>query len=56
MRRKDPGGGFKVSPEDPRLLVPVKPGEPGEYEVLGLEGIDNDGDGAVNEDPPAATT
>ena len=52
MRRKDPGGGYKVSPEDPRLLVPVKSGERGEYEALGLEGIDNDGDGEVNEDPP----
>ena len=33
MRRKDPAGGYKVSPEDPRLLVPVKPGERGEYET-----------------------
>ena len=52
MRKKDPNGRFKVSPDDPRLLVPVKPGEKGEYEMLGLEGIDNDGDGQVNEDPP----
>ena len=27
MRRKDPNGRFKLSPEDPRLLVPIKPGE-----------------------------
>ena len=52
MRKKDPNGRFKLSPDDPRLLVPVKPGEKGEYEQLGLEGIDNDGDGQVNEDPP----
>ena len=52
MRKKDPNGRFKVSPDDPRLLVPVKPGEKGEYETLGLEGIDNDGDGRINEDPP----
>ena len=52
MRKKDPNGRFKVSPDDPRILVPVKPGEKGEYETLGLEGIDNDGDGQVNEDPP----
>ncbi len=52
MRKKDPNGRFKVSPDDPRLLVPVKPGEKGEYEMLGLEGVDNDGDGLVNEDPP----
>ena len=52
MRKKDPNGRFKLNPDDPRLLVPVKPGEKGEYEQLGLEGIDNDGDGLVNEDPP----
>ena len=52
MRKKDPNGRFKVSPDDPRILVPVKPGEKGEYETLGMEGIDNDGDGQVNEDPP----
>ncbi len=34
------------------MLVPVKPGEPGEYDLLGMEGIDNDGDGRINEDPP----
>jgi hypothetical protein len=52
MRRKDPKGRFKVSAADSRLLVPVKPGEDGQYELLGMEGIDNDGDGQVNEDPP----
>ncbi|MFO0889187.1 MAG: M14 family metallopeptidase [Isosphaeraceae bacterium] len=55
MRRRDPDGPFKVSPEDPRLLVRIRPGEEvhGErYELLGMEGIDNDGDGRINEDPP----
>jgi hypothetical protein len=52
MRKKDPNGRFKISPDDPRLLIPVKPGEKGEYEQLGTEGIDNDGDGQINEDPP----
>ena len=52
MRKKDPNGRFKPSPEDPRLLIPIKPGEKGEYEILGMEGIDNDGDGLINEDPP----
>ena len=52
MRRKNKNGGYKVSPLDRRLLVPVKPGESGEYELLGMEGIDNDGDGEINEDPP----
>lgn len=55
MRRKDPNGRFKLSPEDPRLLVPIRPGEEvhgDRYDVLGMEGIDNDGDGQINEDPP----
>ena len=55
MRRRDPNGPYKSSPEDRRLLVPIKPGEEvvGErYELLGMEGIDNDGDGRINEDPP----
>jgi hypothetical protein len=52
MRRKDPQGRFKVSADDPRQLVPIRPGEQGQYELLGLEGIDNDRDGQVNEDPP----
>jgi hypothetical protein len=52
MRRKDPKGRFKLSSDDPRILVPIKQGEEGQYELLGLEGIDNDGDGQVNEDPP----
>ena len=50
MRRKNVNGRFKVSPEDPRLMIPVRPGEKGEYDLLGQEGFDNDGDGFVNED------
>ncbi len=50
MRKKDPFGEFKTDPEDPRLMVRVKPGEKGEWTMLGQEGIDNDGDGRVNED------
>ncbi len=50
MRRKDPFGGYRADPEEPRLLVPVKPGEKGEWALLGNEGLDNDGDGKVNED------
>jgi hypothetical protein len=51
MRKKDPFGRFKTDPEEPRLMVPVKPGEKGEWTILGEEGIDNDGDGRLNEDP-----
>ena len=50
MRRKDPFGQWKTDPEDPRLMVRVKPGEKGEWTMLGEEGLDNDGDGKVNED------
>ncbi|MFZ5939193.1 MAG: M14 family metallopeptidase [Bacteroidota bacterium] len=50
MRKKDPNGNYKTDPEDPRLMVRIKPGEKGEWTLLGQEGIDNDGDGKVNED------
>ncbi|WP_167608291.1 M14 family metallopeptidase [Maribellus sediminis] len=50
MRIKDPNGNYKADPEDPRIMVRVKPGEKGEYTILGSEGIDNDGDGRFNED------
>lgn len=50
MRKKDPFGQFKTDPEDARLMVRVKPGEKGEWTLLGEEGIDNDGDGQINED------
>lgn len=53
MRKRDPLGRWKVSPDDPRLLVPCKSGEPpGGWVLLGTEGIDNDGDGRINEDIP----
>ena len=52
MRRKNPDGNYKEDPKDARRLIRVAPGEKGEYELLGYEGIDNDGDGLVNEDGP----
>jgi hypothetical protein len=52
MRKKDPYGNYKADPKDPRILVRIKPGEKGEYTLLGEEGIDNDGDGRINEDGP----
>ncbi len=52
MRRKSPNGDYKTDPKDPRRMIHVEPGEKGEYELLGYEGIDNDGDGLVNEDGP----
>lgn len=50
MRKRDPFGEFKTDPEDPRLMIRVKPGKKGEWTILGQEGIDNDGDGKINED------
>lgn len=52
MRKKVPmgQGTSRLDPKDPRLLVPVEPGELGDWVELGSEGYDNDGDGRVNED------
>jgi hypothetical protein len=52
IRKHVPGQGtLRKSGVDPRLLEPAPPGQAGDYVVLGSEGIDNDGDGRVNEDP-----
>lgn len=53
MRRKSPNGRWKIDPKDPRNMIQVGPDETGDYELLGIEGIDNDGDGRVNEDGSA---
>jgi len=50
MIRKSPTGQFIKDPQDPRRLIRVEPEQKGEYEMLGFEGIDRDGDGRVNED------
>ncbi|HVK38752.1 MAG TPA: M14 family metallopeptidase [Candidatus Kapabacteria bacterium] len=52
MRRRDVNGRWRASEEDPRMMVRAKAGEPGTHEMLEEEGIDNDGDGLVNEDGP----
>jgi len=52
MRVADPHGTHRTDPDDPRVVVRTQPGEPGEWTLLGLEGIDDDGDGQVNEDGP----
>lgn len=54
MRIPDGRGPLKTSSADPRLMVPREEGRPmdgwnGEWTVYG-EGIDNDNDGAINED------
>ena len=50
MRRKNPNGRYRLDPTDPRRMIEVGPDEKGDYEILGFEGKDNDGDGLVNED------
>jgi hypothetical protein len=50
MRVRDANGRFKPHADFPHLLVPAKEGEKGEFAILGSEGQDDDGDGAVNED------
>lgn len=52
IRRKNPDGQYITDPKDSRRMIRVGPGEKGEYEMLGMEGIDNDGDGLINEDGP----
>jgi hypothetical protein len=52
MRVRDPLGRWKPHDEFPQLMVRVADDEVGSYRLLGSEGIDNDGDGQVNEDGP----
>jgi hypothetical protein len=50
MRIKDPNGRYKPHDDYPDLLIPVEGDERGSYTLLGIEGLDNDRDGRVNED------
>lgn len=55
MRKRVPlgDGTHFLDPDDPRILVPVRGSDKqGDWVMLGSEGIDNDGDGRVNEDGP----
>lgn len=53
MFLRDPNGRYRLHPEYPEYLMErVDEDERGEYTRLGWEGIDNDGDGEVNEDGP----
>ena len=53
IRVKDPEGTWIPDPKEPRLMrkAEAKKGEKGLYKIY-AEGIDNDGDGKYNEDPP----
>lgn len=50
MIRKSPTGRYIKDPQDPRKLIMVGADKVGEYEILGQEGTDGDGDGRVNDD------
>ena len=53
LRVPDPDGPLVVDAADPRILRPFEPGDRGSARFRRIfEGIDNDGDGAINEDPP----
>lgn len=53
MWKRDPLGRYKRDPEDDRFFVRVERDEPpGGWSRVGQEGIDNDGDGRINEDGP----
>ncbi|MGV3707690.1 MAG: M14 family metallopeptidase [Gemmatimonas sp.] len=54
MRRRNPLGRYISHPDYPSVMIPAPPGQKGEWELLGQEGIDNDGDGSVNEDGPGS--
>ena len=49
---EDPDGRWERDEDDPRIFNFVRDGEPGGWTRLGSEGIDNDGDGRINEDGP----
>jgi hypothetical protein len=55
IRMNVPGrGNYRVSRANPLVLEPVPFGETGDWIMLGQEGVDNDGDGMVNEDGPGS--
>jgi len=52
MRIRDNNGDWKSSSKDNRLMQQRKIDEKGEWRIIGPEGLDNDEDGKINEDPP----
>ncbi len=52
IRKYVPGqGDFNLDPQDNRRMIPIGPGQTGDWIMLGSEGLDDDGDGRTNEDP-----
>lgn len=52
MWKLDPNGNFRRNEIDPRIIERAPEGAQGTLSRLGSEGIDNDGDGRINEDGP----
>ena len=52
MWMPDPNGRWIRDRDDPRIFKRVAADKKGEWTPLGSEGIDNDGDGRINEDGP----
>lgn len=56
MRKEDPNGRWRESADDPRILEIIPPDAKGDFKrytrYFGGEGLDDDGDGRVNEDGP----
>ncbi len=50
MRWIDPGGSMVIDERDSRLLRPRRAGDKGPFYKTSTEGLDNDGDGKINED------
>ncbi len=50
MRIPDPDGDQMISPDDPRIMIDRESGATGPFYRVVSEGIDNDGDGRLNED------
>ena len=52
MRKQVPlgQGTHRLDRDDPRIMLPVSGKQQGDWIILGMEGVDNDGDGRINED------
>ena len=50
MRKKNPNGRYIADPRYPNRMIPAPEGIKGEYDLIGNEGMDKDGDGRANED------
>ncbi|MCL2727127.1 MAG: M14 family metallopeptidase [Bacteroidales bacterium] len=52
MRRKNPNGTHTADPNYPNRLILAPVGVQGQYDLLGIEALDMDGDGRAGEDGP----